>query len=93
MKLSCLPKHDEMPDLISEIRKYLTSHPAAADTAEGVQLWWLRTGDMSLDVVQTALDRLVVERILEKVKNVDGHVIYKARAARSLDDGRSSDYA
>jgi Fe2+ or Zn2+ uptake regulation protein len=42
------------------IRCYLAEHPQAADTAEGIQRWWLvpMYGEVSLGSVQQALSQL-----------------------------------
>jgi hypothetical protein len=73
--------HRSVKDVASEIQGYIESHPAAADTIEGVMQWWLPTGDASLDAVETALNRLVKQHILERVENKHGPVIYRVRAA------------
>lgn len=49
--------------LARQILRYLVSHPAAKDTAEGVLKWWLPEGPVEYDkaAVQEALDFLVVK--------------------------------
>lgn len=49
--------------LARQILRYLVSHPAAKDTAEGVLKWWLPEGRVEYDraAVQEALDCLVAK--------------------------------
>lgn len=60
------------------IEGYVTEHPQAADTCEGICMWWLAgepDGD-SLEDVQTALDYLVEAGCLSRVVHADGTTIY-----------------
>lgn len=49
------------------IGRYLATQPGSADSAEGIQQWWLRpTGvDVPLDVVTDALRLLEAEKVVE----------------------------
>jgi hypothetical protein len=60
------------------IRRYLVTHPAAADTADGIQRWWLLPlqHEEPLALVELALDRLVDEGVMRRVVMEDGRVIY-----------------
>lgn len=51
------------------IRRYLTEHPRAADTAEGIQRWWLAPtyGEVSLRSVEQALTQLEGEGVVRKL--------------------------
>jgi hypothetical protein len=65
------------------IDRYVTEHPRAADTAEGVRSWWIggeRYGD-SLDDVEKALDHLVEIGRLRRTVLPDGAAIYQAETA------------
>ena len=43
-----------------EVLRYLVEHPSAADSIEGVRLWWLRhLGQASEPLLQTVLDQLL----------------------------------
>jgi predicted transcriptional regulator len=43
-----------------EILRYLLAHPAAADSAAGVRIWWLRDpGEISEAMVRGVLERLL----------------------------------
>jgi hypothetical protein len=71
--------HDE-PDITliaNEIRRYLQSHPQAADSIEGVARWWLMRQRLeeSRDRVERALESLVAEGVVEKVLS-DTRVVY-----------------
>jgi hypothetical protein len=42
------------------VLRYLLEHPAAADSIEGVRLWWLRgAGAVSQSMLRTVLDELL----------------------------------
>jgi hypothetical protein len=67
----------------SDIRRYLIDHPDAADTLEGVALWWLsgNVGDAFLAAVHEALRRLVVSGDAAARTMIDGTVIYEGIGA------------
>jgi hypothetical protein len=56
-------RQPEVPPVAEAIRRYLSEHPQAADTAEGIQRWWLLPsfGEVSLATVEAALALLEVE--------------------------------
>jgi hypothetical protein len=67
------------------IERYVTEHPRAADTAEGIRTWWVareRYGD-SLEAVQQALDYLTEAGRLCVATLPDGTAIYARAAPRS----------
>ena len=51
------------------IRTYLRAHPRAADTAEGIQRWWIAPlfGEVSLWSVEQALLRLEHSGVVKKL--------------------------
>jgi len=65
-------------DAIAErIRQYLLAYPNAADTVEGVALWWL-SGNSSVEwslLVRSAIDKLVALGLAERTTLPDGTVI------------------
>jgi hypothetical protein len=71
--------HSEQTIVIADIiERYLTEHPRAADTHEGIRSWWVgrkRHGDLLSDV-QTALDYLVERGRISRTVLLDGTVIY-----------------
>lgn len=59
---------------------YLAKHPAAADTPQGIQQWWLGpelAGEQEYRVV-AALEDLSSAGLLKKTTLPDGTVIYAA---------------
>jgi hypothetical protein len=57
-------------DAVAElIRRYLSQHPRAADTAEGIQRWWLAPtyGEVPLASVERALAKLEGEGVVRKL--------------------------
>lgn len=61
------------------IRRYLRDHPNAADTLEGIALWWLsgNAGDEWLTNVQRAIEQLVNRGEVVRQTLRDGTVIYE----------------
>jgi hypothetical protein len=61
--LATAPLTDEVHERESVERlvlRYLLRHPAAADSAEGVRLWWLRdAGEVSQAMLMAALEELL----------------------------------
>jgi hypothetical protein len=70
---------DEIAVLAEEIRLYLETHPAAADTLDGIVSWWLPgpRHPHAVESVERALDMLADAGVVEKVTRSDGHVIYR----------------
>lgn len=65
--------------MAKDIGRYLTANPNAADTLEGVALWWL-SGNVSeayLADVHEALTRLINSGKAARRTMVDGTVIYE----------------
>jgi hypothetical protein len=63
----------------AKIRRYLLEHPKAADTLEGVAVWWLsgNTSRAWLSTVQDAVNKLVLSGEAVKQTLPDGTVIYE----------------
>jgi hypothetical protein len=61
-----------------DIEAYLAVHPDAADTAEGIQRWWLASTltEESLDRVRAALDWLTAAGRVTRRVLPDGGVVY-----------------
>jgi Fe2+ or Zn2+ uptake regulation protein len=64
-----------------QILDYLSLHPKAADTAEGVARWWLRRQrfEVRLEVVARALERLFREGVVSRTLIRNGNSIYRRR--------------
>jgi hypothetical protein len=71
--------------VVDAIHRYLTSHPDAADSAEGVARWWLPSLNVAASVpeVEAALEQLLTLGLARKRTLADGRVIYRAATARN----------
>ena len=65
------------------IERYVSEHPEAGDTVDGISQWWLEGHGGSPDELQQALDYLVENVRLSRIVLADGTVIY-ARAGPPL---------
>jgi hypothetical protein len=68
------------PGRVAElIRRYLTEHPRAADTAEGIQRWWIAPtfGEVSLQSVEQALAQLEGEGVVRKLDSSAANAVYE----------------
>ena len=65
-------------DLTGEILDYLSEHPDAADTPEGIALWWIqrRRYEASVKLVKLALEELEKRGSLDKTILADGTLLY-----------------
>jgi hypothetical protein len=71
---------DAVRGIAQEIERYLEQHPNAADSAEGIQRWWLSKALAATQFadVQAACERLVRGGLLRKEVVPDGRAIYRA---------------
>ncbi|MGA7981304.1 MAG: hypothetical protein WCA32_13920 [Chromatiaceae bacterium] len=71
---------DSCQQLATAIEAYLSAHPAAADSAQGIADWWvLETGlNASVSDVRKALELLMQEGVVEVQVMVDGRKVYRA---------------
>lgn len=71
----------------AEILRYLSAHPQAADTVDGIVMWWLprQRYEEAVDRVQRALDDLVARGLVDRITLVDGTVLYADRGQESFD--------
>ena len=63
------PEPERLEQMLREtLLKYVTEHPQAMDTAEGISAWWTKR-EMGTDVetVRRVLDRLTDEGLLERL--------------------------
>ena len=69
---------DSLKDLTGEILDYLSEHPDAADTPEGIALWWIqrRRYEASVKLVKLALEELERRGSLDKTILTDGTFLY-----------------
>lgn len=70
-----------------EILRYLRAHPQAADTVDGIVMWWLprQRYEEAVDRVQYALDDLVTRGLVDRITLVDGTVLYADLGQTSFD--------
>jgi hypothetical protein len=61
------PPNPTADDAAVWITCYLSAHPRAADTAEGIQRWWLAPhfGEVALEKVELALGKLESEGVVQ----------------------------
>lgn len=66
--------------VILAIETYLTQHPAAADSEQGVAQWWLPAMgiDVPVEQVHRALEILWQRGVLERTALPDGGAVYRA---------------
>jgi len=76
---------DAISTLAREVATYLSMHPNAADTAEGIRRWWLArmraaeaTAEVQISDVQSALDLLVERGVVVQRRLPGGRFIYAA---------------
>jgi hypothetical protein len=71
------PPDAEVEGIARELENYVSLHPTAADTPEGIARWWLdRREQPALNHVEAALEQLVARGVLVKRLLPDGHSIY-----------------
>lgn len=81
-----VPSDNQRTIAIAEIiDRYVSRHPNAADTLEGVRSWWIAHHQprASLEDVQRALDHLVARGRLARVTLADGTTVYTRGASRT----------
>jgi hypothetical protein len=68
----------EIVAIAQEIHDYLSAHPNAVDSLEGVVKWWLtrQRFESATDSVQKALDYLVAGGLVSKKVIASGRVVY-----------------
>jgi hypothetical protein len=81
-----MPHDEDSGGLAERILRYLDEHPDAADTAEGVRVWWLleQVFKESIGDVQHALDQLVSQGAVTRIDRPNMPAVYR-RARRGRD--------
>jgi hypothetical protein len=74
---------DMVLTIAEEIQRYLTEHPRAGDTVDGVRAWWVghRRHQASRAIVLQALTRLVERGVVRSRTLPDGTVVYSSAVA------------
>jgi hypothetical protein len=70
----CFP---DKAQIAREILSYLSAHPDAQDTLDGIVQWWLRErkSDQHTTLVQEVLGDLVTQGLIEKIR-IEGQTPY-----------------
>ena len=73
-----------MAQVCSDILAYVTEHPDAGDTVEGIIQWWLLRQRIKHQesVVKNALAKLVAEGLMIERKGSDGRIRYHINRQR-----------
>jgi len=75
--------NDMVQAVVESLLDYVTRHPEAADSIEGIRRWWLPMGMVaSAADVEAALNRLVLAGILATRRLPDRGVLYSRRRDR-----------
>lgn len=73
-----MQSNDDIQRIAKEISEYLTVHPDAKDSVEGITKWWLARQHFedSVSKVQQALDYLESQNLIKKNIIADGRSTY-----------------
>jgi hypothetical protein len=65
--------------MMREVLLYLELHPNAADTLDGILMWWCKrqSNELDAEILKTILDELVNNKKLVKIVSQSGEAIYK----------------
>ncbi|MDN3514152.1 MAG: hypothetical protein NG747_07110 [Candidatus Brocadia sp.] len=72
------------PSIMQEIVAYLSEHPDAGDTLEGVAEWWLLKQKVRHKTreVKKSLSELVAQGLLLEQKGQDNHIYYRINRSK-----------
>lgn len=71
------PYAPELEGIARDLEQYVSLHPTAADTVDGIARWWLGAqGQPVLIHVEAALELLVARGVLDRSVLPDRRVIY-----------------
>jgi hypothetical protein len=70
---------DEDAVLAQAVRDYVSGHPSAMDTVEGIAEWWIpgNIRPFTTEVLKRVLDRLTAEGVLNRIRR-GAQVHYRA---------------
>jgi hypothetical protein len=76
--MSDAKKHEVTDVLAQEIMRYFEDHPKASDSVQGIAKWWLKHQRYveAEERVELALDRLVAEGKIQKIRTSDSTSVY-----------------
>jgi hypothetical protein len=67
----------EITRIARDLEHYVSLHPTAADTSEGIARWWLpHSGEPALNLVEAALEQLVQRGVLVRRSLPGGSFIF-----------------
>ena len=72
---------DGIRELVAQIRRYVSTHPSAADDLNGISRHWLNLPAGSDEAVRSAVEQLVADGYLQREQLVGGSTIYRRRSA------------
>jgi Fe2+ or Zn2+ uptake regulation protein len=77
--MSTMMNQELSPLLVGEILQYLSRHPAAGDSVDGITNWWLKRQrfESSVEQVQKVLDWLEERGVVCRVELESGFRIYR----------------
>jgi len=71
----------EITRIARDLEHYVSLHPTAADTSEGIARWWLpHSGEPALNLVESALEQLVQRGVLVRRSLPGGSFIFASAA-------------
>jgi hypothetical protein len=72
----------EIQDIAQVIERYLSAHPNAADTVEGIANYWLKSGRVkaTAEQVQQAISLLIDWGLMSQKTLPDGTALYTAQS-------------
>ena len=77
------PPRPDAEDVACEILAYLSRHPGACDTLDGILQWWLPRIRLeeATETVEQALQLLEQRALADRVAIAAGSVLYRRRAS------------
>jgi hypothetical protein len=78
---------NEESAIAGDILAYLSAHPNAQDTLQGITEWWLLEQEIKsrIDQVERVLERLVAKGLLIKRTGKDNQTRYQINSGKSLE--------
>lgn len=82
-----MPIDDVNPALVRRLLQYLSDHPLASDTPQGMSRWWLDDEPPVREAaLLRALEWLESRRLIERVTAPDGRVRFRQGEATGQDE-------
>jgi hypothetical protein len=77
----CPPINKKLPDLARHILRYLSDHPEAQDTLEGIMVWWVSERAIKhwLPEVRSSLAVLLAQGYVVKQTGLGRRTVYRLR--------------